>query len=442
MAADNKNEETVGADEESGERAPLLGGPEKSSRSCMDCGGDEKSDTSRTTLTSRMVEWSKRTFTIEEKEDFDEMAYHPASLLSWYSLLLPRGSIWRSSHLWTTMAQLFLVNIIVAVLVILVVPDPLSLKIENFLKISYFLNFFVGLLVGFFMKTSLERWHECAQGFLELGDSIRNLQMQFHALGVPEERNDLCVRYGLLSGWFLKLQLVEEMMPAKEMPAARANMWKALTAAPHQEGRLGCTPLLERDEMAMIREISDPAGVMWTWITSLIARMAEDGQIPGMATPTYGRIMNLAQDAHGGIRHVRTSVSVRAPFVYVHMLASLVHINNILNALCFGLVLGVAVSGHLIHRGWHFYSPRASGNDVERDAGFCFVAFFVCTCGPILYQAITEISVSLTQPFASAYGRIPIDRLMHNLAEDLRDGKAMALHCPHWQHPSFQVPSK
>merc|ERR1719421_2235518 len=149
---------------------------------------------------------------------------------------------------------------------------------------------------------------------------------------------------------------------------------------------------------------------MWSWITPLVARMAEDGEIPAMATPTYGRIMNLAQDAHDGIRHVRTNISIRAPFVYVHMLASLVHINNIMNALCFGLVLGITVSGHLVHWGFHMYEPKVRGNQVERDSSFCFVTFFVCTCGPFLYQAITEISLALTQPFASSYGRIPVER--------------------------------
>jgi len=339
-----------------------------------------------------------------------------------------------------TMLRLFTLNLVIAAGIILAVPDPLSLRIENFLKISYFLNFFVCLLVGFFMTTCLNRWHDCAQGFLELGDCIRNLQMQFQALGAPEERGDLCIRYGLLSGWFLKWQLMEEMLPPDEAFVVREDMWQVLSAAPGETVH-GLHPKLEPQEVTVLKKIGDPAGVMWSWISSLVARMAEDGELPGMSTPTYGRIMNLAQDAHDGIRHVRTSISVRAPFVYVHMLASVVHINNVLNAICFGIVLGVMISGQMIYHGWHFYAPAVhlkSNNDVERDSGFCFVTFFVCTCGPLLYQAITEISLALTQPFASQYGQIPIDRILGILEEDLADAKVMAADPPHWEHPCFK----
>merc|ERR1719214_520373 len=86
------------------------------------------------------------------------------------------------------------------------------------------------------------------------------------------------------------------------------------------------------EETAQLRPLSDHAGLLWIWIGSLIGRMAQDGEIPPMASPTYGRIMNLAQEAHNGIRNVKASVCVQTPFVYVHMLASLVHINNLINA--------------------------------------------------------------------------------------------------------------
>lgn len=366
------------------------------------------------------------------------MAYQPQSLLSWYSLLFTEGTIWTSGSLWLAMAKLGGVFLTVALLVILTVPDPVSLRIENFLKLSYFLSFFVGLLVGFFMTSSLQRWHECAQGFLELGDAIRNLLMQFQALGVSKERTDLCMRYGLLSGWFLKEQLVQELLTLEEATESRRQMWQALAAPPHRT-ELASKPELDAEELAVLKRISDPAGVMWMWITSLVARMAQDGEIPGMATPTYGRIMNLAQDAHDGIRHVRSSISVRAPFVYVHMLASLVHINNILNAVCFGLVAGIAISGQMIHAGHHYFTPRGvRGNQVERDVGFTIVTAFVCIVGPLLYQAITEISIALSQPFGSKYGRIPIDRILLALEEDLGDGRAMAASLPHWEPPSFK----
>merc|ERR1719379_321617 len=100
---------------------------------------------------------------------------------------------------------------------------------------------------------------------------------------------------------------------------------------------------MEEHEEKVLRMTRDPPGMMWMWIAALIGRLAQDGWIPPMASPTYGRIMNLCQAAHGGIRQVRAAISIQAPLTYTHMLATLVHINNILCSLTFGIVSGVAL---------------------------------------------------------------------------------------------------
>merc|ERR1719420_185859 len=87
----------------------------------------------------------------------------------------------------------------------------------------------------------------------------------------------------------------------------------------------------------------EPSALIWTWVASLVGRMAQDGDIPAMHTPTYGRILGLVQAAHGGIRSINASMVVQAPFIYTHMLSTLVHLNNILNALSFGMLLGVTI---------------------------------------------------------------------------------------------------
>merc|ERR1719272_1158450 len=53
-------------------------------------------------------------------------------------------------------------------------------------------------------------------------------------------------------------------------------------------------------ETEVLQLVDDPASLVWIWVASLVGRMAQDGEIPGMPTPTYGRIMNLVQEAHGG----------------------------------------------------------------------------------------------------------------------------------------------
>merc|ERR1719247_3671730 len=115
------------------------------------------------------------------------------------------------------------------------------------------------------------------------------------------------------------------------------------------------TMLLTSGEADDLKSTRDPPGMMWIWVAALMGRLAQDGFIPPMASPTYGRIMNLAQSAHAGIREVRQNVSVQAPLTYTHLLASLVHINNLLNAVTFGVVSGLALGTALMKYDMHPY---------------------------------------------------------------------------------------
>merc|ERR1719210_680549 len=74
-------------------------------------------------------------------------------------------------------------------------------------RMGTFLNVFVGLLLGFFLKSSMNRWYGCVNAFLELLDAVRSMQMQMTALGVAHERSEKLSRYGILSAWLLHLSL-------------------------------------------------------------------------------------------------------------------------------------------------------------------------------------------------------------------------------------------
>jgi predicted membrane chloride channel (bestrophin family) len=373
---------------------------------------------------------------------YDEMTYSADAVSSWQVLLMWNPyTIWNSRNLWKTLFHLLLLAISVAIVVVCSIPDPASLKINIFYELSKFLNVFCGLMLGFFLTSSVKRWHHCAQGFLELCDAIRNLQMQLQAMGVPKGRCDTCIRYGLLSGWLLMNHLESEMNnPGKKLPD---EMWEDIECdVDKDKDTLEIQPQMVPEEIDIIREVSDPATAMWTWISSLLGRMAEDKQIPDMPTPTYGRIMNLVQEAHNGIRHVRSAIQIRVPFVYAQMLCTLVHVNNFMNAINLGVVLGIAISGAMIRKDAHFfYDKKVKGNQVERDVQFMLVTAFISCAGPMLFQALIEIAICLAQPFATKYGKIPIGRLLISLEEDLHDGEIMAQRLPKWERPMFNRPN-
>merc|ERR1719291_431220 len=365
------------------------------------------------------------------------MTYRADVLTSWTSLFQLRGvkTAFSSPTAWQAMGRLLLLSIVVAVLLLIVVPNPAQMKTSKFQQIAVFLRVFVGLLLGFFLSTSVNRWFECTQGFLELYDSIRSLQVQLLALGVPEEQREKVMRYATVSGWLLGMTLQIEALPAEQdkKQAAEemydslrndAELASARTTDSECSGVVHRFNVLDDEEISVIQTMGDPASMMWIWVASYIGRMANDGWIPPMQSPTYGLLMSCVKEAHNAIRSVRQSLLVQSPFVYVHLLASLVHVNNIVNAISFGIVLGSCVgTGLQYYRVPGVYSTSSGEHDLVSDLENLIISFFICVVGPFLYQVLLEVCICISQPFGSEESQIPTDRLMQRLQKDLMDAR-------------------
>eukprot|EP00440_Ansanella_granifera_P041076 gb/GFBE01044542.1/.p1 GENE.gb/GFBE01044542.1/~~gb/GFBE01044542.1/.p1 ORF type:complete len:150 (+),score=60.73 gb/GFBE01044542.1/:1-450(+) len=124
----------------------------------------------------------------ELQEPDDSMSYDARKLVSFDVFKDLSGTVWTKSSLWKMMGMLVLISLTVSIVVACTLKDPSKLEVGKFQKISGFLKVVVGLLLGFFLSNSVQRWYNCTNGFLELFDAIRCLHMQLSALGVPKER--------------------------------------------------------------------------------------------------------------------------------------------------------------------------------------------------------------------------------------------------------------
>jgi len=283
------------------------------------------------------------------------------------------------------------------------------------------------------MTASVNRWWSCADGFLMLFDAIRCLEMQLSALGVPPDKLCNCMRYAVISAWLLQLQLkIEAKAEAKDKKPCMESMWKVFQSSDDMDETFA---RLSSDEVKMLRDIDDPASLLWTWVASFVSRLAQDGHIPPMQSPTYGRVMHHVVDAHSGIRKVRSSFSVQAPYIYVHLLASLVHVNNVVNAVSFGIGWGVALAE--VHNILYHAHGRHERNAASRDGQQMLVSFFYSCFGPLIYQAMLEVGIVIAEPFSSDDAQIPTIRLLKGLEKDLHDSKRMAENVP-WEQPHFK----
>lgn len=314
-------------------------------------------------------------------------------------------------------------NLSVSVVVAVVthfLPAAWLVSADKFEKLGTFLNVFVGLLLGFFLSSSMSRWYACVNAFLTLLDAVRSMQMQMIALGVCQQQTETLSRFGILSAWLLHFSL--DIKDPNDPDMIEHMIERVESVRPW---------LIEAHEKPMLLRQKESYALLWTWVASLIGRMSQDGEIPPMASPTYGRILNIVQQAYGSIRDVRALHLIKTPFIYIHTLAILVHVNNILNAIAFGLVCGIMAMTLM---------GKGDRGDAHL-ANLCtclFMQFCFSMLAPMLYLALLDVSVCVAQPFTYQDAKIPAARFIVGMEEDLRNAKHIGDHPPHWDKPSFK----
>jgi len=388
-------------------------------------------------------------FVMESEDAYiaDTMTYHTTFLKSWTAFTVMGKTIWAHPALWKMMGRLLCVTIVVAGLTYCFFPDPMHLNPGKFREITVVLNVFLGLMLSFFLSQSVNRWMSCVDGFLDLFNAIRNLAMQFHTLGADRETSRMCLRFGVISAVMLIHDLKQSAMKPEDREVAEKKIWQKLLTLPRgSDYRFFHITEVEHEALSGVQDVP---GQIWVWVGSLIGRMAVDGEVPPMASPTYGRIMNLCQVAQTSIRQVRTAMSVRTPFIYVHTLATLVHVTNLLFAVSLGLVIGSSLEGILWYARSYWYDPLDDSAPLaghvslptEKWQSF-IVETLKCVAAPLLYQAFFMLACSVSNPFCNEDACVPVNRMLWTIRVDLKDAEWLADNPACWETASFKPKPK
>jgi len=374
----------------------------------------------------------------QEEDEWDSTSYDITKLPSWLAFTMIKGSAFENYSVWINATRSFAIAMVVA-LATYFTPYANVIDSHRLLRLGTFLTIFVGFLLGFYMSSSMTRWYGCTVAFMELLDAVRKMQMQMTALGVAKDLQDTLNRYGLLSAWLLNLHL---NMHAVQNPGSGAGevvdvnskehidtLWKHL-----DEVR---PDIVRPHEKKMLMEYPQPYALIWTWVASLIGRMARDGDIPPMASPTYGRILDIVQQAYSSLRAARAPFLIRAPFVYIHTLSILVHANNLLNAIVFGVQLGLTIP-YLNRTRHQLEDMHLSEVRLPDTCADLFVAFCLNMIAPILYLTLLDTATCMAQPFAFQDAKIPFQRFIKVLEDDLKSADSLADEPPLWDKPAFK----
>jgi len=349
----------------------------------------------------------------------DAMTYHTQSLTQWTSLSDLSHTVWGSKSLWVIAARLWLTSTLVAVILVVSVPDPTEMDVGKFTDITTFLRVFVSLLLGFFMAASVKRWWACVEAFIGLCGTVRNLQMMLLACNAPRNEVEQALRYGVISAKLLHMELHVQALPSQEQAAADRKGWQDLISQDHDDSLAKLLP----EEAKALQVTSDSAGTLWIWIGTYVGSLAARGHVRALAGPIFARCMVLSSQGLDKILRVRSCITVQAPFIYVHMLSSLVHISNITSAVSFGLTFGTVVARRQVANNVHLITEKGAERiETSFDLQALTVAFVFGAVGPLVYQALLEVSIAIAQPFSNSKALVPTERIVEKLVADLHDG--------------------
>merc|ERR1719313_1026876 len=117
-----------------------------------------------------------------------------------------------------------------------------------------------------------------------------------------------------------------------------------------------------------------------------------DGQADVMA---YDRLCDLVQAGVAGVSNVRTAAAFQMPYIYVHLLAFMIHFVNVLTAVGtgvrVGLILAKGKQGHGV----------IDMNELVNAMIFLVVQAFI-------YQAFLTIGAALSFPITGSAYRVPL----------------------------------
>mmetsp|Transcript_23783 Transcript_23783/g.40692 ORF Transcript_23783/g.40692 Transcript_23783/m.40692 type:complete len:429 (-) Transcript_23783:142-1428(-) len=370
----------------------------------------------------------------------DPMTYRLAWLKGWGVFTISKQTVWDNPALWRIMTRLLLLSLVMTVIAYNFIPDPSLLNVAKFSEMNAVLSGFVTLMLSFFLSSAVSRWVSCVSGLYSMFNSIKNYGMQLHALGVDHERIHLAMRYCVLSAHFLIHELRSLKIHAERKKKANQLLWEKLESGASEYAKV------DEEERKVLELVAEKSAQMWIWVATHLGRMAADGDVPPMASPTYGRLMNLIQAAQEGQRETRIAILVQMPLVYLHTLAYLVHVNSILFAIITGISFGCSLHG--IRK--HTYTLDSMGQmnqktvmstiSMTEHLQMLLVQGVTGFLAPLLIQAFLQIALSIVQPFNDEDAAIPSGKLLQDLENDLLDAFIIASRPQKFKMAHFKKP--
>jgi len=294
------------------------------------------------------------------------------------------------------------------------------LDIRKLEECERYLKVFIAFMLGMFLSNSFQRWNLSVTNFRGLLTCVKQTMWTVRLMGLRPEITDELER---------KLQLACHILDAEmhtdlsSKAVAWQSHWDERFASlrerglllEHEEKELRDQRMNSERELHLEVDMGIYSTVVWAWIACCIKKIRSE---PDVLVPMYVRLVGLSHTCLASIDKLKTTVQVQIPFTYVYLLSLVVHLNNVMLAICSGLEIGAGLM--TIDTSAHELSsaPKASTASVLATAiEIVGLQTALLLIQPMMYQSCLVIAHMLNHPFGDHIFHLPTETfllLMHD----------------------------
>jgi len=342
------------------------------------------------------------------------ITYDPHQLGTWRVFMMFKGTVFLDPIIWWNVLKLGGIAILSGGLLLALVPSPEKLETKKFHEAVNFIKVFIAFMLGLFLNSCLKRWWMTVTALTDLFLSIKKVVWTLNTCKVDKDVRDRMQKIMLLACYLLECEISSQWITDPSLVYENWNKTCELCAS------LGLLSAKQRRVLETKVNKNNRSVAVWAWVGSLTRQCKG----PGISPPMMTRIAADCTEAIEQMKKIKTYATLQIPFMYAHMLACLVQINNILLAIASGLASAVSI-GDVLHHGQAILAKEGSMvvhiTMVYGSLQTLFLQIVALIIEPLLYQAFLVIAATLCDPFTHETYGLPMLDYIHDLNESLNE---------------------
>merc|ERR1719160_1689055 len=253
----------------------------------------------------------------------------------------------------------------------------------------------IAFLLGLFLSSCINRWWDTVTSLEMLFGTIKRLTMTAINLELSRESRTILARRCVLSTHLLQVEQTENhaLLAGKQTKDDLVEHWDQIFKYWESEG------LCSKYERKLLKKVPQQQRSFFAW--SLVSKellkqrpalVSADGSTDVMA---YDRLCDLVQSGVASVSAVRTAAAFQMPYIYVHLLAFMIHFVNVLTAVGTGVRIGLILA-----------KAKQGGGVIDMNELVNALVFLVVQA--FIYQAFLTIGAALSFPITGSAYRVPL----------------------------------